>query len=89
MYRSSSSLSRTPTFHWRGRPPGGIARVTALAVSLGRRVAEGWRQKRAFDRLMSLSDRQLKDIGIHRSEILSVLASAGTAGHRQYRNVGF
>ncbi|MBV9827182.1 MAG: DUF1127 domain-containing protein [Alphaproteobacteria bacterium] len=43
-------------------------------IVAARSAIQGWRQReRAYDELMSLDDRSLADIGIHRSEIPAVV----------------
>jgi uncharacterized protein YjiS (DUF1127 family) len=65
--------------------------VGELVVSLGRwwSVFQAWRFERAaINQLSSLSDRQLKDIGLDRSEIMGAVRNQVTRGHtpsRYYR----
>lgn len=40
-----------------------------FVLPAARRALRGWERRRTHSSLASLSDRQLKDLGIHRSEI--------------------
>ena len=54
--------------------------LTSLLVAGGRSVGEWRRRRQAYDELMALDDRQLADIGIHRSQIRALVA--GKDGRR-------
>jgi len=42
-------------------------------ASIGRRYAERRRQRRAYHELSALDDRMLKDLGVHRSQIGTIV----------------
>ncbi len=58
--------------------------MSLLNVLVAARSAiQGWRQReRAYDELMSLDDRSLADIGLHRSEIPAVVEGFHEASQR-------
>lgn len=52
---------------------GMCGRAARLVAAQFDRIAEAYRRRQARDRLASLDDRMLKDIGLTRSEIRSVV----------------
>lgn len=42
-------------------------------INIGRRYAERHRRHRAFRELSALDDRMLKDLGVHRSQIETIV----------------
>ncbi|WP_123691813.1 DUF1127 domain-containing protein [Stella humosa] len=58
-----------------GRTLSGIARLTLAAPRKIGKLLGAWSvQRRAYNELMSLDDRQLRDMGLARSEIPAVVA---------------
>ncbi len=57
--------------------------LTTLIAAAGHGLAEWWRRKQAYEELMALDDRTLADIGIHRSQIRSIVWREDVPERRQ------
>jgi uncharacterized protein YjiS (DUF1127 family) len=60
--------------------------VAHLFNRAGQSLASWRRKRRTFRALMELDDHVLKDIGLHRSEILSVARHSLTSTHAKWRD---
>jgi uncharacterized protein YjiS (DUF1127 family) len=60
--------------------------VAHLLVRAGQTLTSWRRKRRTFRALMELDDHILKDIGLHRSEILSVARHSLTSTHAKWRD---
>lgn len=56
-----------------GSPAAGSATLLDRLIDLLNAAGDGIRRSRAQDRLARLDDRALKDIGVHRTELSSIL----------------
>ncbi len=70
---------------WINHRPTAMAEITALTVAGIRNAIHWYRQRRAAQILQRLSDHELKDLGMHRSQIVSVVHS-GNVEQSRYRN---
>jgi uncharacterized protein YjiS (DUF1127 family) len=65
-----------------------LIRGTGVAAAL-QRLLDGWAQRRLMHRrhaeLQALDDRTLRDLGLHRSELLSLAAGADAGRSRRAR----
>lgn len=64
---------QNPTAPTSGSPAAGSTRLLDRLIDLLNTAGDGMRRARAQDRLGRLDDRTLKDIGVHRTELSSIL----------------
>jgi uncharacterized protein YjiS (DUF1127 family) len=64
-----TTASECTEISWHNRPAMAAGAMFARARAFLRRLREGHRARLALRQLQSMSDWQLKDIGLHRSEI--------------------
>ena len=62
-----------------------VVRVIKRAAKLGHTLARRRKQARIVSELRSLTDRELRDIGIHRTEIMSIAAGVDADRTRRCR----
>jgi len=79
------TIFRTP--RWINQRSTIMAEVATIAAAGVRGAVEWFRRRRNARTLGRLSDRQLDDLGLHRSQIPS-LAHDGGVGRARYRHAG-
>ncbi len=69
---------------WTENRPTAMVEISTMAFAGIRSAAHWYRERRAAQVLQRLSDHELKDLGIHRSQIVSVVHS-GDVEQSRYR----